>query len=94
MKEWMMVFEPSDVMAWALVALPVGLFVTQFMAGRGYGIAGDLGVAAAGALIGGVAVSWLGFEGQAGWLASMLATVVGAVLLTRLARSVPGRSPA
>jgi uncharacterized membrane protein YeaQ/YmgE (transglycosylase-associated protein family) len=86
-------FESSDVMAWVLVALPVGLFATQFMA-RGYGIARDLGVGLAGALIGAVAVSWLGLQGQASWLASIVATVVGAVLITRLARAAPGRSPA
>ena len=89
-----MVLEPGDLLAWSLVALPVGVFGTQWMPGRGYGIAGDTAVAVVGALVGGFAVVFLGIQGQVGWLVSLLATVVGAVLFTRLARAVAGGSPA
>ncbi len=86
--------EHGDMLTWLLVALPAGLFAAQFVPGRSHGTAGDIGVGLAGALVGGLGAAWLGLQGQGGRLASFLATVVGAVLLTRLARAVPGRSPA
>jgi uncharacterized membrane protein YeaQ/YmgE (transglycosylase-associated protein family) len=89
-----MVLEEGGVISWLLIALPVGLFATTLVRGCGYGRAADLALGILGALLGVVAVGWLGIQGQGGWLAGVLATVAGAVLLTMLARAATGRSAA
>ena len=89
-----MVLEPGAIIAWMLVALPVSLCASLFVRGRGYGSVADVGVALLGAVVGIFIVVALGAEGQGGWLICLLATVVGAVALTRLVRAMPGRAPA
>lgn len=80
--------------AWVLVGLIAGSLATQFMPGRGYGIAGDIGIGVVGALVGGFSMSLLGFQSQAGLLTSITTAFVGAVALASFARARPGRSPA
>ena len=86
-----MVLEEAGVLSWLLVALPVGLFATTFTGGRGYGRVADVVLGIVGALLGVFAVGLLGIEGQGGWVAGILATAAGAVLLTLAARAVPRR---
>lgn len=88
-----MFFDSPEVIAWLLLALPVGLFATQFINGR-YSLAGKLGVAILGSVLGGLAAASLRLEGQAGMLASILASGVGAIAATGLARALPGRARA
>lgn len=89
-----MVLQEGALVAWLLVALPVGLFVTTFAGGRGYGRVADVGIGILGALLGIAAAGLLGLEGEGNWLAGLLATVAGALLVTMLARVAPGRSTA
>jgi uncharacterized membrane protein YeaQ/YmgE (transglycosylase-associated protein family) len=89
-----MVLEPGGIVAWLLVGLMACSLSTQFMSGRGYGAGRDVGIGVLGALLGGFAVGLLGVQGQERLLVSMLAAFVGAVLLTGLARGLPGRPPA
>jgi uncharacterized membrane protein YeaQ/YmgE (transglycosylase-associated protein family) len=86
-----MVLEISAFIAWVMVGLMAGSLTTQFMPGRGYGIAGDIAIGLVGALVGGLAIS-LGLQGQGGLLGSILAAFVGVIMLARLARGLPGRS--
>lgn len=86
-----MALDPRSILACFLVGMIVGSLATQFLASRGYGIGGDIGIGVLGGLFGGVVI-WLGLQGQGGVLASVVAAFVGAVLLTRLARALPRRS--
>ena len=88
-----MALDARSILACLSVGLIVGSLGTQFLTGRGYGIGGDIGIGIFGALVGGFVESWLGPEDQGGTLPSALAAFIGAVLLTRLARAVPRRSP-
>ena len=88
-----MVLEPGGLIGWLMVGLIAGSLATLFMPGHSYGMRGDIGIGVFGAYVFGFAVS-LGLPGPVGVPASILAALVGAVLLSRLARSVPGRSPA
>ena len=87
-----MALDPRSMLACFLVGMIVGSLATQFLASRGYGIGGDVGIGILGGLFGGLVVSSLRFQEQAGMLASVAAAVVGAILLTRLARAMPRRS--
>ena len=88
-----MVLEPGGLIGWLMVGLIAGSLATLFMPGRGYGMRGDIGIGVLGAYLVGFAVS-LGWPGPGGVPASILAALVGAVLASKLARIVPGRSPA
>ena len=89
-----MTLDVQSILAWSLVGMLTGAIATQFLAGRGYGQSGDVGIGTLGALVGGLAMSLLGLQGQGGLVASTAAAFVGAVLLTRLARKVQRRAPA
>src|SRR5687768_9166281 len=82
----------EGVIVWVLTGLIAGSLTNQFMPGRGYGIEANLVIGVVGAFVGGFAVSF-GLPGQAGLLGTILAALAGAVVLTRLARARPGRSP-
>ena len=82
----------SGAVAWLLVALPASMFVTTLMPGRGYGLIADLLIGVIGGAVGAMAVSSSGIQGQAAWIAGLLVTIVGALVLTRFARAWPGRS--
>jgi uncharacterized membrane protein YeaQ/YmgE (transglycosylase-associated protein family) len=84
--------DSTGLVAWLLVAVPVSLFATTLVRGRGYGLAADIALGAAGAVLGVVAIGWLRIQEQAGFLAGLLATVAGAVLLPALTRFTPHRS--
>ena len=86
--------EASGLVAWLLVALPVGLFATTLVRGRGYGAGIDIALGTVGALVGVVAIGWLCIQDQAGWVAGLLATVAGAVLLPAITRFTRHRSAA
>lgn len=77
--------------AWLMVALPLGLFATTFVGGRGYGWIADIVLGALGAYLGVTIVGWLAITGQIGWIAGLLATITGAIVLTTLARLAPRR---
>ena len=89
-----MTIDTPSLLAWSLVGMLTGAIATQFLASRGYGQAGDVGIGILGALVGGLLLSLFGLQGQGGLVASTGAAFVGAVLLTGLARRVQGRAPA
>lgn len=86
--------ESGGVIAWGLVALPFALFATRFAAGRAYFPLIDVAIGLVGAALGGYAARWLPLDIQASWVTVLLASIVGAVLLTRLVRAAPGRAAA
>ena len=81
----------EGVIVWVLSGFIAGLLTTQFMSARSYGIEGNLVLGVIGAFVGGFAVSF-GLPGQAGLPGTILAALAGAIVLTLLARTVPGRS--
>lgn len=88
-----MFFDSPGVVAWLLLALPIGMFAAQLLGGR-FGLAGNLGIALAGCILGGLAAAAYRLDGQAGLIASILATAAGAVMATGIVRALPGRSRA
>ena len=88
-----MLLDSPQVLAWLFLAHPVGMGASQLMAG-GYGMVGNLAVAMLGGLVGGLTAASLRLEGQAWLVASILATAVGAVAATGLARALADRARA
>jgi uncharacterized membrane protein YeaQ/YmgE (transglycosylase-associated protein family) len=83
----------EGVIVWVLSGFIAGLLTTQFRSARSYGIEGNLVLGVIGAFVGGFALSY-GLPGQAGLPGTILAALAGAIVLTQLARALPGRSPA
>ena len=86
----------SGVIAWMLVALPFGLLAAHLMPGHGYGRLADLAIGLIGTILGGYTAALLSIQGQAGWIAGLFATIVGSMVVTRVARALPlpGHRPA
>ena len=89
-----MKFEGTAIVAWLLVALPVGLLGTSLVRGRGYGVVADFALGVLGALLGVYVIGLVAIPGEAGLVAGLLATLVGAVALPAATRLTPRRSPA
>ncbi len=85
--------EPGAMLGWVLIGLMAGSLATQFMPSGSFGIGRDIGIGVVGAIVGGLAVSWA-LPGHGGMLGSVVAAFVGVILVTKLARAAPGRSPA
>jgi uncharacterized membrane protein YeaQ/YmgE (transglycosylase-associated protein family) len=83
----------EGVIVWVLSGFIAGLLTTELLPGRSYGVATTVVLGVIGAFVGGFAVSF-GLPGQAGLPGTILAALAGAIVLTQLARALPGRSPA
>jgi uncharacterized membrane protein YeaQ/YmgE (transglycosylase-associated protein family) len=71
-----------SVLAWILLGLIAGFIASKIMSRRGQGVALDIGIGIAGALMGGWLFTSLGMAGATGsHLYSVLVAVVGAALL-------------
>ena len=81
-------FDLPSVLAWFLVRMLTGAIATEFLTGRGYGQRGDIGIGILGGLLGGLATSLAGLQGQPGLLVTTFAAFVGAAALTALARGL------
>jgi uncharacterized membrane protein YeaQ/YmgE (transglycosylase-associated protein family) len=77
--------------AWFLVGM-LAAIPAQFLASRGYGAGGNIGIGILGGLVGGFLLSLLGIPGQLGLVLSVFAAALGAALLTALGHALPRRS--
>ena len=78
-------------LGWILIGLIAGWLTGKIMRGAGYGCLGDVILGMVGAVIGGWIFGKLGLFGG-GFLYSLAAATVGAVLLVAIARLFSGRS--
>jgi uncharacterized membrane protein YeaQ/YmgE (transglycosylase-associated protein family) len=81
-----MVVEPGGIVAWLLVGLIAGWLTGKVMRGGGYGVIRDIILGIIGSFIGVFVVSALGFQGQVGFLGSIVIAFVGAVILVAFIR--------
>ena len=75
----------STVLAWIFIGLLAGWLAGLISRGGGFGCLGDVLLGLVGSLIGGYIFTKLGIQGY-GFLYSLAAATVGAVLLVALAR--------
>ena len=75
-----------------IIGLIAGWIAGMIMHDRGFGILGNIVVGVIGALIGGFVLNWFGFE-ESGTLASILTSVVGALILLVLVGLIRRDSP-
>jgi uncharacterized membrane protein YeaQ/YmgE (transglycosylase-associated protein family) len=68
-----------DFLGFVLTGLTVGWLARQFMADKGFGVAGDLIAGVMGALIGGSLIEQTGFLGESGLIGSLFVAIIGAV---------------
>lgn len=82
----------GNIIAFIVIGLVAGWIASELMRGRGLGIVGDIVIGIIGALIGGNIFALFGVS-TAGFWSSLLAAVVGAVILLFLISLIP-KSPA
>jgi len=77
--------------AWIVIGAVVGWGAGRVFQGNGYGPLMDALMGIGGAVVGGFAMSSVGFGGKGGTIITTLVAMIGAVLLTALAAYVNGR---
>ena len=80
---------PHSILGWLLIGLIAGWLTGKLTRGSGYGLFADIFLGLVGAVIGGWIFSRLGIYAY-GFVGSLAAATVGAVLLASLARVFPG----
>ena len=85
-----MALSPGGIIAWLVVGLIAGWAAGKVSRGHGFGLIGDLVVGLIGALVGGL-IAGLFFQGSIGFIGSIIAAFLGAVILLALLRLVSGR---
>jgi uncharacterized membrane protein YeaQ/YmgE (transglycosylase-associated protein family) len=83
------IFVSSSFIAWVFLGLIAGWLTGKLTRGRGFGCLADILIGMVGAFIGGWVFQKLGIFGG-GFLFSLAAAVVGAVLLVSIARLLSG----
>jgi uncharacterized membrane protein YeaQ/YmgE (transglycosylase-associated protein family) len=73
---------------WLIVGLIAGWLTGKIMGGPGKGALMDIIIGLIGALIGGFLMQLLGFKGEGGMIYTVLVAVLGAVILTWIARKM------
>lgn len=82
-----------EIVMWVVAGLIVGWLAGSAMRGKGYGLAGDIAVAAVGAISGVWLIAFLVPDAQRGGIVgSLIAGAVGAVLFVALARLLTRRT--
>ena len=81
----------QSLLGWILIGLIAGWLTGKIMRGAGYGCLGDVILGMVGAVIGGWIFGKLGIWGR-GFLYSLAAATVGAVVLFSIARLFSGRN--
>ncbi|MEX2425129.1 MAG: GlsB/YeaQ/YmgE family stress response membrane protein [Thermomicrobiaceae bacterium] len=82
---------PGNLVAWIIVGFVAGWLGATLSTGRGFGCLGNTAIGLAGAIIGGLLFSALGFSGTSGFLGSLVIASIGAALLLVLASLLGGR---
>ncbi|MGO9641218.1 MAG: GlsB/YeaQ/YmgE family stress response membrane protein [Candidatus Acidiferrales bacterium] len=85
----MKIFISHSFIGWILIGLIAGWLAGKIARGRGFGCIANVLLGLIGALLGGWIFTKLGFFGG-GWLYSLAAATIGAVLLVMVARLVIG----
>ena len=80
---------PHTILGWLLIGLIAGWLTGKLTRGSGYGVFADIFLGLVGAVIGGWIFSRLGIYAY-GFVGSLAAATVGAVLLASLARVFSG----
>lgn len=83
------VFVSHGLIAWILIGLIAGWLTGKVTRGRGFGCIANVVLGLVGAVIGGWIFSHLGIEAW-GFIGSLAAAVVGAVVLVSIARMFAG----
>ena len=73
---------------WVIVGLTAGWITGKIEGGPGKGALMDIIIGLLGALVGGFAMSLLGFRPEGGLIYTVIVAVIGAVLLTWIYRKV------
>ena len=79
----------GSILVWIVIGLLAGWLSGKLTRGAGFGLAGDLCLGLAGGVIGGWIFALLGI-GNYGYIGSLVAATVGAILLLALARLLAG----
>ena len=85
-----LVLDPGGIFLWLLAGLISGALASRVVSGRGHGCIGDIVIGVAGALIGGIVLSYF-IPGRAGFWGSVVVAFIGAVILLSVLRLVSGR---
>ena len=83
------IYVPQSLIAWLLIGLIAGWLAGKISHGRGFGCLADIFIGLIGALLGGWIFTKLGILGG-GFIYSIAAATIGAVLLVGIARLFSG----
>jgi uncharacterized membrane protein YeaQ/YmgE (transglycosylase-associated protein family) len=84
-------FEPFGIFTWLLIGLIAGAIASRLVRGRGMGCVGDIVVGILGAFVGSFILSLLHYSGSLSFLATVIVSILGAVVLLALLRLVSRR---
>ncbi len=73
---------------WIIVGLIAGWATGKIMKGSGYGVLMDIGLGILGAFVGGGIMSFLGFSSSGGLIPTILVSILGAVVLVVVVRTL------
>jgi uncharacterized membrane protein YeaQ/YmgE (transglycosylase-associated protein family) len=77
---------------WIFAGLVVVWIVGNSLEGKGYGPSMEIAIGVAGAVLGGVLTSWVGFSSYCGTFVTAFVAIVCAALVTILGVSLNGRT--
>jgi uncharacterized membrane protein YeaQ/YmgE (transglycosylase-associated protein family) len=83
------IYVPQSLIAWLLIGLIAGWLAGKISHGRGFGCVADIFIGLIGALLGGWIFTKLGILGG-GFIYSIAAATIGAVVLVAIARLFTG----
>ena len=81
-------FEPFGIVTWLLIGLIAGAVASRLVRGRGMGCLGDIVVGILGAFVGAFVLSLMHFDAALNFPATVIVSILGAVLLLTLIRLV------
>ena len=84
-------FEPFGIFTWLLIGLIAGAIASRLVRGRGMGCLGDIVVGILGAFVGSLILSLMHFDAALNFPATVVVSILGAVVLLALIRLVTRR---